>query len=129
MPPLRRVTSCSPSASARTVTAHSLKAIGIGKGLDDGGTSEIPGGVRPNIPSDRAPRDVPAIVTNGHESAKCFPHQWYRNPFAVASRRENARASGPGAARGARGAGSAERGAPACLGQWQSDGDADVELA
>ena len=29
MPPLRRVTSCSPSASARTVTAHSLKAIGI----------------------------------------------------------------------------------------------------
>ena len=30
-PPLRRVTSCSPSASARTVTAHSLKAIGIGE--------------------------------------------------------------------------------------------------
>ena len=29
MPPLRRVTSCSPSASARTVTAHSLNAIGI----------------------------------------------------------------------------------------------------
>src|SRR5436305_1680076 len=29
MPPLRRVSSCSPSASARTVTAHSLKAIGI----------------------------------------------------------------------------------------------------
>ena len=29
IPPLRRVTSCSPSASARTVTAHSLKAIGI----------------------------------------------------------------------------------------------------
>ena len=29
MPPLRRVTSCSPSASARTVTAHSLKAIGM----------------------------------------------------------------------------------------------------
>src|SRR3954452_10437117 len=31
MPPLRSVTSCSPSASARTVTAHSLKAIGIGE--------------------------------------------------------------------------------------------------
>src|SRR5205085_6500696 len=31
MPPLRRVSSCSPSASARTVTAHSLKAIGISK--------------------------------------------------------------------------------------------------
>ena len=31
MPPLRRVRSCSPSASARTVTAHSLKAIGIGR--------------------------------------------------------------------------------------------------
>src|SRR3954463_4800748 len=30
MPPLRRVTSCSPSARARTVTAHSLNAIGIG---------------------------------------------------------------------------------------------------
>src|ERR1700759_3806917 len=29
MPPLRSVRSCSPSASARTVTAHSLKAIGI----------------------------------------------------------------------------------------------------
>src|SRR6187200_1471504 len=29
MPPFRRVPSCSPSASARTVTAHSLKAIGI----------------------------------------------------------------------------------------------------
>src|SRR5665213_4547316 len=29
MPPLRRVTSCSPSASARTVTAHSLNAIGM----------------------------------------------------------------------------------------------------
>ena len=29
MPPLRRVMSCSPSASARTVTAHSLNAIGI----------------------------------------------------------------------------------------------------
>src|SRR3954452_2518021 len=34
MPPLRRVTSCSPSASARTVTAHSLKAIGIRGGLE-----------------------------------------------------------------------------------------------
>jgi len=31
IPPLRRVRSCSPSASARTVTAHSLKAIGIRK--------------------------------------------------------------------------------------------------
>src|SRR5829696_5728177 len=31
MPPLRSVTSCSPSASARTVTAHSLNAIGIGR--------------------------------------------------------------------------------------------------
>src|ERR1043165_2671110 len=30
MPPLRRVSSCSPSARARTVTAHSLRAIGIG---------------------------------------------------------------------------------------------------
>ena len=30
IPPLRRVSSCSPSASARTVTAHSLKAIGMG---------------------------------------------------------------------------------------------------
>src|SRR6478672_13151810 len=29
MPPLRSVSSCSPSARARTVTAHSLKAIGI----------------------------------------------------------------------------------------------------
>src|ERR1700684_1924714 len=29
MPPLRRVISCSPSARARTVTAHSLRAIGI----------------------------------------------------------------------------------------------------
>src|SRR5215208_70990 len=29
MPPLRRVISCSPSARARTVTAHSLKAVGI----------------------------------------------------------------------------------------------------
>src|SRR5262245_4150919 len=29
MPPFRRATSCSPSASARTVTAHSLKAIGM----------------------------------------------------------------------------------------------------
>ena len=29
IPPLRRVRSCSPSASARTVTAHSLNAIGI----------------------------------------------------------------------------------------------------
>src|SRR3954463_4342742 len=29
MPPLRSVRSCSPSASARTVTAHSLNAIGI----------------------------------------------------------------------------------------------------
>src|ERR1700733_7529495 len=29
MPPLRSVMSCSPSARARTVTAHSLKAIGI----------------------------------------------------------------------------------------------------
>ena len=28
-PPLRRVISCSPSARARTVTAHSLKAIGM----------------------------------------------------------------------------------------------------
>src|SRR3954471_3911691 len=37
MPPLRRVTSCSPSARARTVTAHSLKAIGIRKG-GEGGT-------------------------------------------------------------------------------------------
>src|ERR1700753_1087118 len=34
MPPLRSVSSCSPSARARTVTAHSLKAIGIG---DKGG--------------------------------------------------------------------------------------------
>src|SRR3954452_24180722 len=32
IPPLRRVRSCSPSASARTVTAHSLKAIGMEKG-------------------------------------------------------------------------------------------------
>src|SRR4051812_45271166 len=31
IPPLRSVMSCSPSASARTVTAHSLKATGIGK--------------------------------------------------------------------------------------------------
>src|SRR5829696_262058 len=31
IPPLRRVRSCSPSASARTVTAHSLKATGIGE--------------------------------------------------------------------------------------------------
>jgi hypothetical protein len=31
-PPLRSVSSCSPSASARTVTAHSLKAVGMGKG-------------------------------------------------------------------------------------------------
>src|SRR5665213_1163275 len=31
MPPLRSVMSCSPSARARTVTAHSLKAIGIKK--------------------------------------------------------------------------------------------------
>ena len=29
MPPLRRVSSCSPSASARTVTAHSLNATGM----------------------------------------------------------------------------------------------------
>ena len=29
MPPFRRVSSCSPSASARTVTAHSLNATGI----------------------------------------------------------------------------------------------------
>src|SRR4051812_26885615 len=29
MPPLRRVSNCSPSASARTVTAHSLNAIGM----------------------------------------------------------------------------------------------------
>src|SRR4051794_33904289 len=29
MPPFLRVTSCSPSARARTVTAHSLKAVGI----------------------------------------------------------------------------------------------------
>src|SRR4051812_15158031 len=29
MPPLRRVRSCSPSASARTVTAHSFNATGI----------------------------------------------------------------------------------------------------
>src|SRR5580692_11826613 len=29
MPPLRSVISCSPSASARTVTAHSFKAIGM----------------------------------------------------------------------------------------------------
>src|SRR6478735_866840 len=36
MPPLRRVTSCSPSARARTVTAHSLKAIGIRKGEKGG---------------------------------------------------------------------------------------------
>src|SRR5215217_327798 len=37
MPPLRSVTSCSPSASARTVTANSLKAIGIGRvGLVEG---------------------------------------------------------------------------------------------
>ena len=42
-PPLRRVTSCSPSASARTVTAHSLKAIGIGKrGKKGGKTKSIP---------------------------------------------------------------------------------------
>src|SRR4051795_8908218 len=32
IPPFRRVRSCSPSASARTVTAHSLKATGIGRG-------------------------------------------------------------------------------------------------
>src|SRR3954447_25655168 len=31
MPPLRSVMSCSPSARARTVTAHSLKAVGIGE--------------------------------------------------------------------------------------------------
>src|SRR3954470_17955851 len=31
IPPLRSVMSCSPSASARTVTAHSLKATGIGE--------------------------------------------------------------------------------------------------
>src|SRR3954470_24141857 len=31
MPPLRSVISCSPSARARTVTAHSLKAVGIGE--------------------------------------------------------------------------------------------------
>src|SRR5438874_5525421 len=31
MPPLRSVRSCSPSARARTVTAHSLNAIGITK--------------------------------------------------------------------------------------------------
>src|SRR5881275_200099 len=35
MPPLRSVMSCSPSASARTVTAHSLKAIGIREGVGD----------------------------------------------------------------------------------------------
>src|SRR5690349_24115103 len=29
MPPLRTVSNCSPSARAHTVTAHSLKAIGI----------------------------------------------------------------------------------------------------
>src|SRR5579875_3643903 len=38
MPPLRRVSNCSPSARARTVTAHSLKAIGMfswwGEGRD-----------------------------------------------------------------------------------------------
>jgi hypothetical protein len=33
---LRRVISCSPSASARTVTAHSLKAIGIRKEKERG---------------------------------------------------------------------------------------------
>src|SRR3954471_20333695 len=33
MPPLRRVSSCSPSARARTVTAHSLNAIGMWMGV------------------------------------------------------------------------------------------------
>src|SRR5579875_2164867 len=37
MPPLRSVSNCSPSASARTVTAHSLKAIGMRKKGGDGG--------------------------------------------------------------------------------------------
>src|SRR4051794_13591915 len=31
MPPFLRVTSCSPSARARTVTAHSLKAVGMAR--------------------------------------------------------------------------------------------------
>src|SRR5207302_7642808 len=43
MPPLRRVTSCSPSARARTVTAHSLKAIGIYMGW---GNEEIYGAIK-----------------------------------------------------------------------------------
>src|SRR3954449_11487021 len=63
MPPLRSVTSCSPSASARTVTAHSLKAIGIGelvssKEREEGAVLECP--VRKPLTvgsSDREPAD------------------------------------------------------------------------
>src|SRR5258705_13602351 len=52
MPPLRRVRSCSPSASARTVTAHSLNAIGIFRGEGPSEVTEtIPSRIRA---SDRA---------------------------------------------------------------------------
>src|ERR1700712_5243800 len=57
MPPLRRVTSCSPSARARTVTAHSLKAIGIGKGgRRRGVTKRIPGTQRREVAEPRDER-------------------------------------------------------------------------
>src|SRR4051794_31489683 len=136
MPPLRRVTSCSPSASARTVTAHSLKAIGIGN--REGGDVRSPGrdaAQRPLL--HRAPRDASAIVTNGHEFAKCFPHRWYRNRWAVASPRsagsgQRAHRHAGGAWRNGEGraAGrSAQRGATARRGERELDGDADVELA
>src|SRR5690242_14779984 len=46
MPPFRRVRSCSPSASARTVTAHSLKAIG----MESGGGIRVQEAVGPALP-------------------------------------------------------------------------------
>src|ERR1044072_2348363 len=59
--------SCSPSASARTVTAHSLNAIGIGDPDDDGNGTRRSEPVAPGQPATRTTGTgdiVPQVMQN-----------------------------------------------------------------
>src|SRR4051794_33706662 len=119
MPPFRSVTSCSPSASARTVTAHSLNAIGMGL---QGGTKGSPGQRAAGDARPRATGRI-AIVTNRHEFAKGS----VRIPPGSRPSSRTARAAPSGRPERARGL--AERGAAGGLGPRELDRDPDVELA
>src|SRR4029078_11255974 len=74
MPPFRKVSSCSPSARARTVTAHSLNATGMNKLTKSGFPEEPLDSIDSDVPPDEsAPQSYLKDQNPVKKTALCAP--------------------------------------------------------